>query len=572
MDVLESLTEHEKTVLGGYFEEVVFCPGECVMRQGDPGSGCYVIDSGTVRVEINSSNGASVNILGYLEAGSLVGEMSSFGLAESAGARSASVYAHTPVRLRFLSTAWFAELTRVEPRVALAFTCAVTNDMARKLRQTNARLSSYVPDQESSAKVEELVATAMASGSKYASEWAATFLSDVPSDVEIMDAFLERGIDTFCMVADSILAPMDQYLMDLAEQGRANRWVMPSERSVPAVAIGRWLATGQLSLMTMQNSGFSNAMDYLRSVMLVHRIPGILLESWRGFDHLLDISEPHILLGDVTHTDSVNVVGEAHVHGTRDGIGLRHAVQAALEDAFLGNLVCLRVSPPGFKKTCALRLPRPGSIRRFDPDYFDAVRSVKGKAFRAVRREPLRSRDETLVSIHEQMRGRDPFYIVGNGFNARAMQALRLTPMTFENSGGMGSSLAIAWGAAKSNPGQVFVAIDGDQNAVMSEMEKVLSSDYPDNLYWFILDNGIGESVGPSISLPLSPWHYELAQVIQTRCEAPGTFPYDRVNSSGMKFDSPAALALAEKYGNLPAQAMLARELLAQAHAARSIA
>ena len=49
----------------------------------------------------------------------------------------------------------------------------------------------------------------------------------------------------------------------------------------------------------------------------------------------------------------------------------------------------------------------------------------------------------------------------------------------------MGSSLAIAWGAAKSNPHQVFVAIDGDQNAVMNEMEKVLPSDYPANLDWY---------------------------------------------------------------------------------------
>ena len=103
------------------------------------------------------------------------------------------------------------------------------------------------------------------------------------------------------------------------------------------------------------------------------------------------------------------------------------------------------------------------------------------------------------------------------------MQALRLTERTFENAGGMGSSLAIAWGAAKSDPGTVFVAIDGDQNALMSEMEKVLASDYPDNLHWFILDNGTGESVGPSTGLPLSPWHYELARVIRTRSEPPSS-------------------------------------------------
>ena len=144
------------------------------------------------------------------------------------------------------------------------------------------------------------------------------------------------------------------------------------------------------------------------------------------------------------------------------------------------------------------------------------------------------------------------------------MQGLRLTERTFENAGGMGSTLAIAWGAAKSDPETVFVAIDGDQNATMSEMEKVLASDYPDNLHWFILNNGTGESVGPSTSLPLAPWHYELANVVNTRNEVPGSFKYARINASGLKFADGDARALAREIGNLPAQAQLARQLLAK--------
>ena len=119
----------------------------------------------------------------------------------------------------------------------------------------------------------------------------------------------------------------------------------------------------------------------------------------------------------------------------------------------------------------------------------------------------------------------------------------------------MGSSLAIAWGAAKSNPHQVFVAIDGDQNAVMNEMEKVLPSDYPANLDWYILNNGTGESVGPSLSLPLAPWHYGLACVINTCNAPPGSVKSIRINSSGLTFESAAAQALAREIGNLPATA-----------------
>ena len=144
------------------------------------------------------------------------------------------------------------------------------------------------------------------------------------------------------------------------------------------------------------------------------------------------------------------------------------------------------------------------------------------------------------------------------------MRALRLTERTFENAGGMGSTLAIAWGAAKSDPSRVYVAIDGDQNAQMNEMDKVLCSDYPENLYWFILDNGTGESVGTSRSRPLAPWFYDLARVIPTRNGAPGSFKHPRINASGLKFASPEAKALAAEIGNLPAQAHLARRILAR--------
>jgi hypothetical protein len=386
----------------------------------------------------------------------------------------------------------------------------------------------------------------------------------IPTDVEFIDTFIEHGINTFPMVADSIFSSSDQYLMDRAAGGDVNRWVLPSERSIPAVATGRWLATGEISAMVMQNTGFSNAMEYLRSVMLVHKIPGVVISTWRGYDPDLDDSEPHILVGDVTDMDNKNTVGRNHVFGKRSGIGLIRDTERAIQDAKDGNLSCIRVSPPGLKKSYELRQVRDDQIRYLDMDYYEDIKAKKGRPFREVQKDPLRSRDEALRDIHDIMKDKDPFYIVGNGYNPRAMQGLRLSRYTFENAGGMGSSLAIAWGAAKSNPEQTYVAVEGDQNDVMNEMEKVLSSDFPNNLYWFVLNNGSGESVGTALSLPLSPWHYELAHVINTRNEKPGSFKYDRINATGLKFDNREAIELARRIGNLPAEAHMARKLLAE--------
>lgn len=383
-----------------------------------------------------------------------------------------------------------------------------------------------------------------------------------PTDKEIIDTLLERGIDAVCTVEDSAMATMGQYLCDLAATGKVTRWVLPSERSIPAVAAGRWLATGELTLMSMQNTGLSNAMDYLRTLMRVHRIPGIVMSGWRGHDPDLDNSEPHIVVGDVTDSDARNTFEDSCIFGHRDGANLLQETKGAVDSALRGNLSILRVSPAGFSKTCTLRALNDSAIPYPDPDgYTDRARK-KGKPFRDVQKEPLMTRDDALLHLHELMKPLDPFYIVGNGFNPRAMQALRITDMTFENAGAMGSSLGIAWGAAKSNPDQVFVAIDGDQNAIMNEMEKVIAHDYPENLFWFILNNGTGESVAPTPSIPLSPWHYDLAHVINTTNELPGSFHYPRIDNSGLKFDSQEAKELAANIGNLPAQACLARKLL----------
>jgi phosphonopyruvate decarboxylase len=365
------------------------------------------------------------------------------------------------------------------------------------------------------------------------------------------------------IVADSVFSSVDQYLSDQHQMGTFNRWVVPSERSIPAVAAGRWLATGKPTVMLMQNSGFSNAMDYLRTVLQVHKIPGLVISGWRGYDAQKDESEPHILVGQNSENDAINTLGKEHVFGHINGDNLFDNTRKAIEDALKGNVACLNISPQGFQKTYPLRSVNNINIPFIDMPYYTRIKNVKGRSFNEGINETPVSRDEALWKIHREMESENPFYIIGNGFNPRAMQALRISKNTFENAGGMGSSLAMAWGAAKSNPKQVFVAIDGDQNAVMNEMEKVLCSDYPENLYWYIINNGTGESVGTSLSLPLAPWHYELSRVINTYNEKPDTFNYPRINASGLKFDSPEAQELALRIGNLPAQAALAREILA---------
>lgn len=393
------------------------------------------------------------------------------------------------------------------------------------------------------------------------------------TDVEYIDLHLERGVNTFPIVADSAWSSMDQYLMDLASEDRVNRWVLPSERSIPAAAVGRWFATGELSNMMMQNSGFSNAMEYIRTIMQVHRIPGIITTGWRGYK--FEGSPPHDLVGDVTDRDNRNVFEKIDIFGHRSGRGLWSEVRKALDRAFegdFGHLVCIRLAPPpdGFKKTYPLRKINESEIKYPDEDYYNAIKAIKGRPLKEVQAEGRYHPDDAMRRIVSSY-PEGTFFFVYNGYGARRFQALNLTENCFECAGGMGGVLAMAWAAAKSNKEQVFVAIDGDQNAMMSEMDKILQSDYPENLWWEIVNNGAGDSVGRALSPALPLTFYDLAKVTHILNEDPNEpFPYPRVGARGLKFRTQAALDLAQEIGELPAVAWLGRKRLIELQALRN--
>lgn len=391
-----------------------------------------------------------------------------------------------------------------------------------------------------------------------------------PTSSEVVGEFLDRGLNTVIMVADSVMAPMDQEWMDLAKEGAVNRWVMPSERSIPAVAVGRYLATGESSVMAMQNTGFSHAMEYIRTIMRPFGVPGLVFMSWRGHNET-ETSLPHVIIGEATDADTRNVFNKEDIFGRRNGRGylgdMRKAIDRLFEDS--GHMVCLRLSPDASTPDYPLRETDESEIEYFDPEYYEYVSSIKGRPFKEVQAAPKMTREEAFQFVFNK-EGPDVFIVDGNGYGPRCMQALQLTEGSFDNDGGFGSSLAIAWGAAKSNPDQKFVAIDGDQNAFNSEMDKILSSDYPlNNLSWYIFNNGTGESVGPSRSRPLTKAHYELAYVINTKNEPPVPYRYKRIGAFGAKFRTQEALTLASEIGDHPAQMALARQWLTHRQALR---
>lgn len=141
MPFLDILKEEE---LGGVLEKylvpVRFPRDACIMREGDPGEGCYIIDEGTVRLEVRNLETDTDSVLGFLEPIIFVGE---FGLLDGKP-REATAYAHTDVKARYFSKESYDELCTNYPRMALTIATTLGQNLVEKLREANEKVAGYI--------------------------------------------------------------------------------------------------------------------------------------------------------------------------------------------------------------------------------------------------------------------------------------------------------------------------------------------------------------------------------------------------------------------------------------------
>jgi acyl-CoA reductase-like NAD-dependent aldehyde dehydrogenase len=141
MPFLDILKEEE---LGGVLEKylvpVRFPRDACIMREGDPGEGCYIIDEGTVRLEVRNLETDTDSVLGFLEPIIFVGE---FGLLDGKP-REATAYAHTDVKARYFSKESYDELCENYPRMALTIATTLGQNLVEKLREANEKVAGYI--------------------------------------------------------------------------------------------------------------------------------------------------------------------------------------------------------------------------------------------------------------------------------------------------------------------------------------------------------------------------------------------------------------------------------------------
>jgi len=293
----------------------------------------------------------------------------------------------------------------------------------------------------------------------------------------------KNGIEFVAGVPDSLLLDL---CASIATNYQAETHVITAnEGSAVAMGIGHYLATGNLALVYMQNSGLGNAINPLISLAAkeVYSIPMLLAIGWRGEidqqgSQVKD--EPqHQLQGAIT-LEMLELLGiPVFIVSSESGISkiLNDAVYQAKKQ----------------QQPVALLIRK----NSFQPYH---------KHYRANKATTL-TREQGLASVISAIEPSMPL-ISTTGKLSRELYDLQLedqesTRREFLTVGGMGHASSIAAGIASAYDGKV-VCLDGDGAALM-HMGALTNTAKYGNLIHILFNNGAHESVGgqPTIGLTM---------------------------------------------------------------------
>ncbi|WJV55337.1 phosphonopyruvate decarboxylase [Prodigiosinella aquatilis] len=283
----------------------------------------------------------------------------------------------------------------------------------------------------------------------------------------------QSGCIFYTGVPDSVLAGFIEAIEQAHQDERVQHIVAANEGNAIAMAAGKWLATGEISVVYMQNSGLGNAINPLMSLSHddVYRIPMLLIIGWRGHNGR---DEPqHLPQGRATPTMLEIMDIKTMVLEGGDSIG--EVITAALTHCREHNSIT------------AILIPREG----LEPL---PVPEVSGKSARPYRGEVL---EKILKHLPE-----NDIIVSSTGFISREILDLcrkenKSTDGIFMNVGAMGHTSSLALGISLALPGRTVWCIEGDGSFLMHlGAAATIGNLSPHNLKHIVLDNGIHASVG----------------------------------------------------------------------------
>lgn len=287
------------------------------------------------------------------------------------------------------------------------------------------------------------------------------------------ESLLDKGIDFFCGVPDSLLKDICAYITEHTCEEK--HIITANEGGAVALAAGYYLATGKIGLVYMQNSGQGNAVNPLTSLMdrEVYGIPALLLLGWRGEPGEQD--EPqHVKQGRITKNllKTLEIPFDILPKEKQDAekvleTALQHLQQQNSPYALLVSKGTFEPYRPIKQTELPYTLVRENAVRCIAKQLSDedVIVSTTGKTSR----ELFEFRE-----LMQQGHGRD-FLTVGS----------------------MGHASQIALGIALSKPHRQVYCLDGDGAVIMHlGALAIIGSRKPTNFKHIVINNGVHDSVG----------------------------------------------------------------------------
>lgn len=288
----------------------------------------------------------------------------------------------------------------------------------------------------------------------------------------LFEALDRLGVKFFTGVPDSLLNDFCLYMTNNIPDSR--HVMAANEGNAIGIAAGNYMATGNIPVVYMQNSGIGNAANPLLSLThdCVYGIPMILVIGWRGDPSINDHAQ-HKKQGELTPVLMKDMDIPYEILDSDETVidKFTWAVNKAKEISSPVALIAKK-----------------------------AILTQKEKK-QTYAESPLMNREEAIAAVIDVF-GEDAVYLGTTGRATREVnEQLKLHGIgeghEWQNVGSMGHVSSVGLGLALGRPDKRIVVFDGDAAAVMHLGALATNCRYKaPNLIHIVLNNGVNESVG----------------------------------------------------------------------------
>ena len=341
------------------------------------------------------------------------------------------------------------------------------------------------------------------------------------------DTLANYGIDFYAGVPDSLLKNLCAYITDHADV--AHNIIAANEGGAMGLAAGHYLATGQIPVVYMQNSGEGNIINPLASLTDpdAYNIPVLLVIGWRGKPGVHD--EPqHVKQGKVT-TGLLNVMG------------IDYTVLSKEEDKAEAQIKKAVAYMQATKQCYALVIEK---------DTFDAYTLQNME-----KNDLSMSREEAIQTVASVLGDKDVI-VSSTGMISRELFEYRTAKnksheRDFLTVGSMGHASQIALGIALAKPDRQVWCFDGDGACIMHMGNMaIVANKAPKNFVHVVFNNGAHDSVGGQPTVGLNINMPAIAQAVGYKQEYSVDNQKDLLNRLSNLGDGPSFLEVKVKKGN----------------------